>query len=75
MRWLVRARRPALSGGFAWSVGAPAGTVLQISAQNVQFDEEGARGTGRRGLEIEFSNNDAGVIHNVEILDASGSRC
>jgi plastocyanin len=51
---------------------APTGTVLEISAQNVQFDKTTLEAPADEAFQIAFQNNDAGVPHNVEIRDASG---
>jgi mono/diheme cytochrome c family protein/plastocyanin len=51
---------------------APTGTVLEISAQNIQFDKTTLEAPADEAFQIAFQNNDAGVQHNVEIRDASG---
>jgi mono/diheme cytochrome c family protein/plastocyanin len=51
---------------------APSGTVLKISAQNVKFDTDQLSAPADADFQIEFTNNDAGIQHNVEIRDANG---
>jgi len=53
--------------------GASTGTTLHIGAQNIQFDTDHLAAPAGEGWVLEFVNNDAGVPHNVEILDASGA--
>lgn len=52
---------------------APAGNVIELSAQNVQFDKASILAPAGQAFQIKFSNNDAGVLHNVEIKDANGA--
>lgn len=52
---------------------APAGTVIQIAAQNVQYDKTTMEAPADQSFQIEFANNDAGILHNVEILDGSNA--
>jgi plastocyanin len=61
---------PAASGSPSASE-APSGTALQLAAQNIQYDKTALEAPAGQGFQIEFANNDAGVPHNVEILDAS----
>jgi mono/diheme cytochrome c family protein/plastocyanin len=51
---------------------APAGEVLKISAVNIAFDTKELSAPADTKFQIEFTNNDAGIKHNVEIRDASG---
>ena len=50
---------------------APGGTVLQLSAQNVQFDTTTLTAPANTPFQIEFSNNDQGIPHNVAIKDSA----
>jgi plastocyanin len=43
-------------------------TVLRISAQNIAFDTDALAAPAGVAFQIEFANNDAGIPHNVEIL-------
>jgi plastocyanin len=52
---------------------AQVGATVRISAQNIQFDTNQLAAPAGRAWVLEFANNDAGVPHNVEILDASGA--
>lgn len=52
---------------------APIGATLHIAAQNIQFDTDHLAAPAGQGWVLEFANNDAGIPHNVEILDADGA--
>lgn len=52
---------------------APVATTVAISAQNIQFDTDHLAAPAGQPWVLAFSNNDAGVPHNVEILDAGGA--
>lgn len=52
---------------------APAGNVIELSAQNVAYDKDTLLAPAGQAFQIKFTNNDAGVLHNVEIKDASGT--
>ncbi len=57
-------------GGGACS---PSGTTVQITAQNLQFDKNCLAAPANQEFTIEFSNQDAGVPHNVSVFrDRSG---
>ena len=58
---------PAASGG------APTGTVLQLAAHNVQYDQTSLQATAGQAFTIKFTNNDAGVPHNVSIHQGSAT--
>lgn len=63
---------PSPSGGAsAAPSGAPAGTVLRISAQNIAFDVSSLEVPADQPFQIEFVNNDAGIPHNVAIHEGS----
>jgi plastocyanin len=51
---------------------APSGNTIALSAQNVKFDKATIQAAAGQAFTIEFTNNDAGVLHNVEIKDANG---
>lgn len=58
------------------SASAPAsggGEVLQIAAQNIQFDTTQEAVPAGAPFQIHFTNNDAGIPHNVAIHDASNT--
>ena len=62
------------SAGPGPSAGLPAvGATLHISAQNIQFDTDHLAAPAGQGWVLEFANNDPGIPHNVEILDANGA--
>lgn len=52
---------------------APSGTVLKISALNIAFDTDTLSAPADEPFQIEFTNNDAGIPHNVEIKDQGGT--
>ncbi|GIW20687.1 MAG: hypothetical protein KatS3mg065_0983 [Chloroflexota bacterium] len=58
---------PAASPGAS----APAGVVLEISAQNIAFDKTELRAPANTPFQIRFTNNDAGIPHNVAIHEGS----
>ena len=47
--------------------------VLDIAAQNIQYDKTELQAPADQPFQIRFANNDAGVPHNVEIRDSSGA--
>ena len=53
------------------SPSAPAGVVLEISAQNIAFDKAELRAPANTPFQIRFTNNDAGIPHNVAIHEGS----
>jgi plastocyanin len=64
---------PASTAPDSTASAAPIGATLHIAAQNIQFDTDHLAAPAGEGWVLEFANNDAGVPHNVEILDASGA--
>ena len=50
------------------------GTVVQVSATNIAWDQAQLTVPAGQPCPIEFANNDAGVPHNVEIVDGSGAK-
>ena len=52
---------------------APIGATLNITAQNIQFDTDHLEAPAGQAWVLEFNNNDPGIPHNVEILDATGA--
>jgi len=70
---------PAAGGSPAPGSGAPGspaagGPSLALSATNTAFDKSALEAPAGTPFSIVFQNNDAGVPHNVEILDASGAK-
>jgi plastocyanin len=62
------------SPGLSSSASPPATAVtVHISAQNIQFDTAHLDAPAGRGWVLEFANNDPGIPHNVEIVDANGA--
>lgn len=49
------------------------GNTLQISAQNIQYSTNQLRAPAGTALSIEFQNKDAGVTHNVDIVEANNA--
>jgi len=67
----VASPSPGASAGASPSASeAPSGTVLQLSAQNIQYDKTELEAPANQDFQIEFANNDAGIPHNVEIIDS-----
>jgi plastocyanin/mono/diheme cytochrome c family protein len=63
---------PSPSGGAsAAPSGAPAGTVIKLTAQNIAFDLADITVPADQPFQIEFTNNDAGIPHNVAIHEGS----
>jgi plastocyanin len=50
----------------------PDGTTVKVSAQNTAFDTDCLAAPAGIAFTIEFTNNDAGVPHNVDIYDQQG---
>jgi plastocyanin len=55
---------PAASGGAA-------GTVLQLAAANIAYDQTNLTAPAGVPFQIAFTNNDAGIPHNVSIHQGS----
>lgn len=67
---------PSASSGAsaAPSGGSSAtGTVLQLTASGIQYTTTSLDAAADQAFSIEFDNQDAGVQHNVEIKDVSGT--
>jgi len=64
---------PASAAADSTGSTAPIGTTEHISAQNILFDTDHLEATAGQGWVLVFANNDAGIPHNVEILDATGA--
>ena len=52
--------------------GGGSGQVVQISALNIAFEQSTVSAPAGTAFTIHFNNKDAGIPHNIEILDASG---
>jgi mono/diheme cytochrome c family protein/plastocyanin len=61
------------SGSPGASASAPAGSVVQVSAQNIAFEQSQISAPAGSPFTIHFDNKDAGTLHNVAIKDASGA--
>jgi mono/diheme cytochrome c family protein/plastocyanin len=73
--WADEFAQPSASPGASGEPSqAPAATVLQISAQNIQFDTDTLSAPADEPFQIEFANNDPGVPHDVAIRDANGTQ-
>jgi plastocyanin len=68
----------AAPSGTAATSAAPTdatgGTTLKLGAAQVAFDQQTLAAPANAPFQIEFSNNDAGVPHDVTITDSSGAR-
>ena len=60
---------PAASSANAGS----GGDSLQISAQGIQYSTKTLQAPASKAFSITFANNDSGIPHNVEILDANNA--
>jgi len=49
------------------------GDSLQISAQGIQYSTKTLQAPASKAFSITFANNDSGIPHNVEILDANNA--
>ena len=49
------------------------GTVIDIAAANIAFDQATLSAPADQPFQIRFANNDPGIPHNVEIKDGSGT--
>jgi mono/diheme cytochrome c family protein/plastocyanin len=61
---------PAASGSPSASPSAsqaPSGTVLDLAAQNIAYDKTSLEAPANQAFQIKFTNNDAGIPHNVSI--------
>ncbi len=59
---------PASAGASpAASGGGGTGTTLQLAAQNIMYDQSSLTAPANTAFSIAFTNNDAGVPHNVTI--------
>lgn len=52
---------------------APGGAVIELAAQNIAYSKDSLQAPAGQTFQIHFTNNDAGVPHNVEIKDANGT--
>ncbi len=71
---------PAASSGASAAPSAsasaspePGQTVVQLTAQGTKFDKDAISAPADQDFQIKFTNNDAGVPHNVAIKDSSGT--
>jgi plastocyanin len=66
------AASPSASASAAASGGAAgSGASLQLSAQGIQYSTKELKAPAGKAFSIKFANNDSGISHNVEILDAN----
>lgn len=61
---------PAPSAGSS----APAQTTLELTAHNVAYDQTTLSAPAGQPFVIKFTNNDAGISHNVSITDSTGQQ-
>jgi hypothetical protein len=64
----------AAPGGSPAPGGSGAVGALSLTAQNVQFDKQQLAAPADKPFQILFDNKDAGTPHDVDILDASGTK-
>jgi cytochrome c oxidase subunit II len=72
----AQASPPPPPSGEPGGSGGPApggGPVLNLTAKNVAFDTKTLSAPANAPFTIHFDNQDAGVAHDVDILDPSGS--
>lgn len=60
----------AASGGAS---GGAAGATVEITAQGIAFTTPTVTATAGQSFTLKFTNQDAGVPHNVHIKDSSGA--
>jgi plastocyanin len=58
----------------AASSGATGGAVVQVSALNVNFEQAQVGAPAGVAFVIHFNNKDTGVLHDIAIVDASGTQ-
>ena len=65
----------ASASASAAASGGPVGSGadLQISAQGIQFSTKELQAPAGKAFSIAFENNDAGISHDVDILDATNT--
>ena len=63
-KWMVKAVPAGASGGAS-------GTVVQVSAFNIAFEQTAITAPANTPFTIHFDNKDASTLHNVEIKDGS----
>ena len=49
------------------------GDTIQLSAQGIEFSTKQLQAPAGKAFSIKFDNNDSGISHNVDILDASNN--
>ena len=64
---------PSASASASASASGGAGEVLEISAQNIQFDTTQEAVPADTAFQIHFVNNDNGIPHNVAVHDQSNA--
>ena len=63
----------AASASASAAGSAAAGDQIQLAAQSIQFSTKELQAPSGKAFTIEFTNNDSGIAHNVEILDANNT--
>lgn len=63
----------ASAGASAGGSGQAGGPTIKLTAQNIAFDQSALTAPPNTPFTIDFSNQDAGVPHNVTIKDAMGT--
>ena len=53
---------------------APSADAVQIAALGIEFTTDPVEVAGTQGFTIQFDNQDAGIQHDVDILDAAGTK-
>jgi cytochrome c oxidase subunit 2 len=62
---------PPASPGASGTTGGSAATV-EVSAKNIAFEQQALSAPAGQAFTLAFTNDAAGVPHNVQILDANG---
>jgi cytochrome c oxidase subunit II len=70
--WMAAQIEKAKATPAPTSSGAITGTVIELAAQNIAFTTTALTAPAGKDFTIHFKNQDATVLHNVEIKDASG---
>ena len=70
----VRSVGPRVLGPASAPPSGAAGGSLKISATNTKYDTDALEAKAGQAFQIVFTNNDAGVMHNVQITAADGSK-
>jgi mono/diheme cytochrome c family protein/plastocyanin len=65
---------PASAAPSAAASGGGAATTIQLLASGIQFDKSALTAPANTPFQIDFTNNDASIMHNVAITSSSGQQ-